>query len=164
MSFPAEKRADPNINVDLDNLPVERTLGLLWHGESDSFFFTFATIPEAKTKRQVYSAVSKIFDPMGFLACVTLIPKIILQEVWRIGRDTSEPKIRWDDQLPPKALKEWNGFVEKLEVLKNLRVPRSLCRPTSRNYKQSSSCTCFVMLLPLDIVPLSICAWSINSK
>ncbi len=129
LSFPPEKRADPTINVDLDNLPVERTLGLLWHGETDSFFFTFTMLSEAKTKRQVYSAVSKIFDPMGFLACVTLIPKIILQEVWRVGKDTSEPKIKWDDQLPPDALKEWNGFVGKMEALKCLRIPRSLRPP-----------------------------------
>ncbi len=126
MSFPAEKRADPSINVDLDNLPIERLLGLLWHGESGSFYFTFAMSPQARTKRQVYSTVSKIFDPLGFLARVTLIPKIILQEVWWVGRDTSEAKIKWDDQLPPTALKEWKGFVEKIEALRNIRVPISL--------------------------------------
>jgi hypothetical protein len=31
-SFSFEKRDQPELNMDLDPLPVERTLGLLWHG------------------------------------------------------------------------------------------------------------------------------------
>lgn len=130
MSFPSTVRADPTLNIDLDNLPSERTLGLLWHGETDTFAFKFKELENATTKRQVYSAITRIFDPMGFIACVTLIPKIVLQEVWRIGRDTKEPRVKWDDELPEGALKQWNSFVRKIKSLTGLHIPRSF-RPPS---------------------------------
>lgn len=67
MSFPPEKRADLKLNIDLDGFPVERTLGfVIWHRESDTFAFSFGTLIDATTKREVYSAVYKIFDPLGF--------------------------------------------------------------------------------------------------
>ena len=62
-SVPASDRANPDLNVDLDDLPIHRTLGLEWSGEDDSFFFTYCA-PKATTKRQLLSAVSAIYDPL----------------------------------------------------------------------------------------------------
>lgn len=66
---------------------------------------------------------------MGFLACVTLIPKILLQDIWRYGRDDGEAdkwKIGWDDRLPENLLKRMYAFAGELNVLQALRVVRSL--------------------------------------
>lgn len=81
-SIPPKDRAGPELNADLDGLPMERTLGLLWRGESDTFSFTLNVEHEATSKRQIASAVASIFDPLGILACVTIVSKIILQDVW----------------------------------------------------------------------------------
>jgi hypothetical protein len=86
LSFPPKFRAKPALNIDLDDLPVERTLGLIWEGESDTFTFLLNIEKDADTKRKIVSSVASIFDPMGFLACVTVIPKIIIQDIWRLGR------------------------------------------------------------------------------
>jgi hypothetical protein len=79
--FPPEERAGPELNVDLDGLPMERTLGLLWRGESDTFSFTLNVEHEATCKRQIASAVTSISDSLGILACMTIVSKIILQDV-----------------------------------------------------------------------------------
>ena len=105
-SFPPEKRAKPELNIDLDDLPIERTLGLLWHGESDTFIFSFNKGKCVSTKRTILATVSSIFDPLGFVSCITLIPKIILQDIWRYGRfNVGLKKIGWDDQLPANFMK-----------------------------------------------------------
>ena len=129
-SVPATERAKPDLNVDLDALPVHRTLGLEWNAESDDFFFTLL-VPTATTKRQVLSAVSGIYDPMGFLAAVTITAKILLQDMWRVGKDV-EPdgrrpaKLGWGHPLPSVLQHRWDSFARSLEALRGLRIPRCL--------------------------------------
>ena len=38
-SIPEDKRARPTVNLDLDELPIERVLGILWNVEKDVFQF-----------------------------------------------------------------------------------------------------------------------------
>lgn len=133
-SVPASDRANPDLNVDLDDLPIHRTLGLEWSGEDDSFFFTYCA-PKATTKRQLLSAVSAIYDPLGFLAAVTITARVLLQDVWRVGRDIepsgNHPKrLGWDHKLPPTLQERWDYFPRNIGALKGLRIPRCL-RPIS---------------------------------
>ena len=37
--IPDEKRARPNLDLDLDDFPLERTLGFHWDVERDVFLF-----------------------------------------------------------------------------------------------------------------------------
>ncbi len=131
-SFQPERRANPQLNVDLDDLPVERTLGLLWHGESDTFSFSFSNASRKNTKRGILACVSSVFDPMGFVSCVTLVAKILLQDIWRYGRDRvgeRVEKVGWDDTLPTIFMERWHAFTDGLKNLKTLHIPRCL-RPT----------------------------------
>lgn len=38
-SIPVGDRANPSLNLHLDDLPIERVLGLHWDAESDTFQF-----------------------------------------------------------------------------------------------------------------------------
>ena len=38
-NIPEDKRAQPTVNLDLDKLPIERVLGVLWNVEKDAFQF-----------------------------------------------------------------------------------------------------------------------------
>ncbi|KAL9972907.1 hypothetical protein ACROYT_G019299 [Oculina patagonica] len=66
--IPTQEMASPSVNLDLDELPVERSLGLLWNTETDSFRFAVSSCQSAPTKRGVLSQVSSVFDPLGVLA------------------------------------------------------------------------------------------------
>ena len=46
-----EEQARPNLDLDLDNLPVERTLGVQWDVERDVFLFTVREPNQPPTKR-----------------------------------------------------------------------------------------------------------------
>jgi hypothetical protein len=122
-SFPPEERAGPELNADLDGLPIERTLWLLWRGESDTFSFTLNVEHEATSKRKIASAVASIFDPMRILASVTIVSKIILQDVWRLGKDGRPGKeADWDDDLAECLRKRWRAFTK---TLKNLELRKT---------------------------------------
>ena len=66
--IPEEERARPNLDLDLDNLPVERTLGGQWDVEKDVFVFTVREPNQPPTRRGILSAVSSLYDPWDLSA------------------------------------------------------------------------------------------------
>ena len=82
--IPEKERARPNLDLDLDSLPVERTLGVQWDVEKDVFLFTVHEPNQPPTKRGKLSAVRSLYDPMGFVCPVVLEAKKILQKLWKL--------------------------------------------------------------------------------
>ena len=52
-SLSAEKRANPNLDLSLDKLPNERTLGISWNLESDELGFKVVEMKKPDTMRGV---------------------------------------------------------------------------------------------------------------
>ena len=69
--IPEEERAR------LDNLQVERTLGVQWVVEKGVFLFNVLEPNQPLTKRGILSAVSSLYDPMGFVCPIVLEAKQI---------------------------------------------------------------------------------------
>ncbi|XP_037824297.1 uncharacterized protein LOC119612553 [Lucilia sericata] len=59
-----------------------KTLGICWNAISDSFTYKVEQLnsTSSATKRQILSAVAKLFDPAGWLTPITIQAKILLQE------------------------------------------------------------------------------------
>ena len=55
---PEKERANPELNLYLDDLPIGRALGLLWDGNSDTFQFKMIATSGPPTKRGILSTVS----------------------------------------------------------------------------------------------------------
>ena len=115
----SERRAKDlkELDLDRDKLPVERALGLLWCVETDSFRFKIKLKQQALTRRGMLSTISSVYDPLGFLAPVTLPAKIMLQELCKKG-------CGWDDSLPPDILCQWNSWLEDLDLLNTFKISR----------------------------------------
>ena len=64
--LPEKERANPELNLDLDDLPIGRALGLHWDANSDTFQFKVIPISKPPTKRGILSTVSSLFDPLDF--------------------------------------------------------------------------------------------------
>ena len=84
-----------DINLALDKLPVERTLGILWCIESDTFQFRIILNDCPLTQDGILSTVCSMYDPLGYISPVILVDKQILQEMCADNLD-------WDDPLPEK--------------------------------------------------------------
>ncbi|XP_018404637.1 PREDICTED: uncharacterized protein LOC108781220 [Cyphomyrmex costatus] len=69
------------------------------------------------TKRKALSTIAKLFDPLGFLSPIIIIAKIFIQELWAL-------KIGWDDSLPSHFESRWRSFLETLQEIPKITIPR----------------------------------------
>ena len=74
------------------------------------------------TQRKIFSLVSSIFDPFGLLSPLTIRIKMVLQQIWKLGR-------KWDDFIPQElhnALqKVLNSYFALPEIRKTKTVHNS---------------------------------------
>ena len=120
-SIPEEKQAKSIKSLDLkkDQLPIERTLGVFWSAETDSFCFEISLPVKPITRRGILATTSSIYDPLGFASPFILPAKIILQELCRKGYD-------WDERLPDQELKNWQKWLLEIKEIESLKIPRFL--------------------------------------
>jgi Pao retrotransposon peptidase len=131
--------AVPTLDLDRDELPVERTLGVHWDRQTDSFTFRIQNKLDkdtSVTKRVFLSVLMSVYDPLGLVAPIMFSMKSMLQETF-----VGEVKIDFDDELPEDLLrrfKEWYGALPHLEDVRVADV--SVFQPGKWNSK-SSTCS-----------------------
>ncbi|XP_063826507.1 uncharacterized protein LOC135075990 [Ostrinia nubilalis] len=105
----------------------EKVLGMIWKTSSDALKYNLdlSRLPDdillrKPTKRQALQVVMSLFDPLGLVSPVTVQAKQILQEIWR--RSTA-----WDEHLQDDLAERWAKWVQQLEALRAIEIPR--CYP-----------------------------------
>ena len=125
--LPEEARAKDVQHLDFsrDRLPIQRSLGVHWSLEQDTFTF-IVNLPEKPfSRRGVLSIASSIFDPLGFVTPVTIEGKLILRELMtQMKKEAHTPKDMWDRPLPESCLPKWNRWRDSLYNLKNVSIQR----------------------------------------
>ncbi|XP_047483301.1 uncharacterized protein LOC125035146 [Penaeus chinensis] len=106
-----------NLDLSSEALPIERTLGVEWCIESDTFQFRISINDKPITRRGILSTVSSVFDPMGMVSPFILIGKRILQTLCQDGVD-------WDDDISDDLKQQWRRWRDDLIQLKELKIPR----------------------------------------
>ena len=105
------------LDLDRDDPPLERALGIQWNIQTDTFTFKVASKNRVLTRRAILSVVSSIYDPLGFLAPFILKAKQILQKLCL-------EKCGWDDPIPEVLSKPWQRWITELEQLNRFHVDR----------------------------------------
>ena len=117
-AIPAEERTIKNL--DLDEVPIERALGVQWNIETDTLGVkqspTHGEVIQ-DTRRECLSVLSSTFDPLGITAPVLLTAKRVIQRTWQL-------KLGWDDILPDDLLDGWQNWKEDLAILNHVKIPR----------------------------------------
>lgn len=119
------KRDDHELPLKVSSLV--KVLGVNWNRDTDSFVYSLnlTETKEPMTKRRVLSDVAKLYDPLGWIAPVVVIAKIMIQKLWKIG-------LGWDDTISEEQTSEWLHSRENLAHIKNVSIPRWLqCSHTS---------------------------------
>ncbi|XP_058817187.1 uncharacterized protein LOC131680494 [Topomyia yanbarensis] len=105
----------------------ERVLGIVWQPVEDVFCFATASKAdyrtvlqgdERATKRIVLSYVMAQFEPLGFLASVVALGKMLVQDLWRTGCE-------WDEQIDDVSFKKWQRWIQLLRNIESFRIGRS---------------------------------------
>ncbi|XP_043487121.1 uncharacterized protein LOC122514393 [Polistes fuscatus] len=106
----------------IENNQTVKTLGVRWVPEQDEFRFDAASMADmaaAHTKRSVLSNIARLFDPLGWLSPVTVVAKILMQDMWLLKCD-------WDAPLPSEIRERWYRYCQGLVALPGLSVRRWL--------------------------------------
>ncbi|CAG7724343.1 unnamed protein product, partial [Allacma fusca] len=116
--------------INLDKEDTVGTLGLKWHHGFDSFKYVVC-LPKAHpviTKRTLASDVASLYDPLGWLAPIMVLPKDLITRCWQ-GR------FDWDTELPAPIQEDWNSFRQALPKVQHLYIPRCLSHPTAVSHQ-----------------------------
>ncbi len=127
-SIPQQERVASVVDLDLESLPVERALGVLWDVEADVFRFRIAAMKETTTRREILSVVSSMYDPFGFASPFVLRAKQILQRL-------CQAKYGWDENLPEDVIESWRKWLESITQLKEVTIPRCIKQDLSGNIR-----------------------------
>ena len=106
-------------DLNLQALPVERTLGVPWDVNSDVFTYAAKPAGQPMTRRGLLRAVCSVYDPMGFLTPFTIRGKKLVQN---LARD----RVDWDEPLGEQQLKNWQEWLKDLEVIPEVKIQRCL--------------------------------------
>ena len=79
-SIPLDRLGKPDLNLERDELPTEKTLGLHWDAERDRFVIKTGNPATHLTQLLLLSAINKIYDPLGLIQPFFLKAKRILQK------------------------------------------------------------------------------------
>ncbi|XP_030828101.1 uncharacterized protein LOC115919169 [Strongylocentrotus purpuratus] len=121
-AVPSTERAASVVDLDFDHLPIERTLGVLWDMNSDSFGFKVSPKDVPTTRRGLLSATSSLYDPLGFVAPFSLNAKILLQDLCAQG-------LGWDETVGKDELQRWTSWLSELPELSSVKIDRCF-KPT----------------------------------
>ena len=115
---------------------------------SDSFIFdidiTRKAAEQAVTRRSMLSTTASLFDPLGFLSPVLLIPKMIMQQLCRL-------KLDWDELAPDDLKQQWLQWIGEIPLLQDQRIHRCL-KPEHASGSFATELHDFFMLQRLHIV------------
>ncbi|XP_038165126.1 uncharacterized protein LOC119799356 [Cyprinodon tularosa] len=119
-SIPSSERSSDvkDLNLNCDDLPSERALGIQWHVNSDCLKFSINLKDQPATRRGILSVVASLYDPLGFVAPFLLVGKAVLQEMCRRGTN-------WDDPLTEELRPRWEKWKNDLINIEKLNIPRS---------------------------------------
>ena len=70
---------------------INKVLGQKWNTRTDCFLMKtleqFSRNASEFTQRKMFSLVSTIFDPLGILSPLTIRIKMLLKQVWKLGKE-----------------------------------------------------------------------------
>ncbi|XP_076301920.1 uncharacterized protein LOC143220059 [Lasioglossum baleicum] len=95
-----------------------KTLGVSWDARHDAIRYSVQPAANTEiTKRNILSTIAKIYDPLGLLGPITIVAKILMQQLWTL-------KISWDGSVPASIHTEWMNFEGDLQQLNNIEFNR----------------------------------------
>ncbi|XP_062703570.1 uncharacterized protein LOC134286025 [Aedes albopictus] len=136
-----EVQADADKHLILmDAAKTERVLGMLWTPQTDELSFSTQMSEEVQTlmrtstrptKRQVLRCVMTLFDPLGLLSPFLIHGKVLIQDLWREGTG-------WDEQVSAEVFTKWQRWIQMIEYITELRIPRCYFRHADQTtYRES---------------------------
>ncbi|XP_053699167.1 uncharacterized protein LOC128746143 [Sabethes cyaneus] len=100
-----------------------KTLGLMWNPTSDELMFISFPMSntEVATKRQLLSVIARMYDPLGLVAPVIVIGKLLMHKTWK-------EEIDWDDVITGELKQDVDNYLKAISGVNTIRIPRQVVR------------------------------------
>jgi hypothetical protein len=85
-TIPPQYMSPQVLDINLSALPVEYQLGMKRDLATDTYGIRVRSMPEVHTKRELLSAMSLVFDPLGMFIPVITATKLLLQQTQKLDR------------------------------------------------------------------------------
>ena len=118
-AFPPEDLAKnlSNFGFECEDLPTQRSLGIGWNLRDDTFEFNLDLSRRPITRRGILATVNSLFDPLGFVAPITVRGKLILRDLMSIEK-------AWDEPVPSEVESKFVSWRDSLSALSKIQIPR----------------------------------------
>lgn len=114
----APEHREINFSIPFADDCGRKTLGIKWQLLSDTFSFQVTKLSDGEvTKRSILSAISRLYDSIGWISPCTIKAKIIMQQLWGRGLERDKP-------IPSDLKQEWIAFRDDLPSLGKLNIDR----------------------------------------
>lgn len=123
-TIPPQQRSSPVLDINLNALPVEYQLGMKWDLTTDTYGIRVRSMPQINTKRELLSAISLVFDPLGICLPVITAAKLLFQQTQTLDGPWSRC---WDKPLPVEILAKWKSWASGLKNTSFPSVNRCFC-------------------------------------
>ncbi|GFT10459.1 DUF5641 domain-containing protein [Nephila pilipes] len=94
-------------------------LGIIWNLDEDTLKckidFEILSCGTKINKRLILSTVQKLYDPIGVLTPTSLLPKLIIQDLWK-------SHFSWDEELPPSIVNRFSKWLNEIMLLIENRI------------------------------------------
>jgi hypothetical protein len=107
---------------EIETPKEHKVLGMNWDTDSDTFVLKLTKVVQfarnlEPTKRNVLKIAAKLFDPLGLLSPVTVLLRMLLQEL-------CAAKYEWDAVISESNQKVLEKWIDDLETVSSIVVPR----------------------------------------
>ncbi len=136
-TIPPEERADIDKPIDFaskeDQGETLKALGQQWNPKSDEFRFETSLEDSAAvaTRRNISSAVARLYDPLGLAQPFVVTAKILHQRAWSgVAMPNNLTRVQrrkiWDEPLDTDISEDWTAWYSQLPELNQFSQPRQI--------------------------------------
>ena len=120
-NIPEDERAKGvrDLNIDIEKLPTERALGMMWSIEDDEFGFRIQMKDKPPARRGILSIVSSVYDLIGCVSPAVLPAKQLLQAMCQL-------KLGWDEKIPANLEEKWQIWQTEMPKLAEFKMDRCM--------------------------------------
>ena len=115
--IPEDQHSKPIQELPGNEEVKERVLGIEWDIRQDKFRVKVDILPRPMTRRGILLMVHSLFDPLGFLAPITIEAKLLMRCLNDYNRDVP---------ICAEKVACWSEWVSSLSLRESITVPRCL--------------------------------------
>ena len=125
-AFPESERSADS-SRPLTDTSCQRVLGTTWNTIEDRLSLNVDIPLRPFTKRGILSCIGSIYDKNGIVSPVTLAGRLFQRQVMPPKISKSELQhYGWDDELPQEYFASYNKWLESLNDLNKVSIPRCI--------------------------------------